>query len=535
MDKLFDYQKTHVENMVRIKNANGRVLDSSRPGLGKTYTSIVTCIETNSRPFIVTLPIAIKTWVEVLEELECDYIGITSYELLQRCKMYNKQRKKVKCDFINYKDENIKSGENVDYVVNENNLFENMAIIYDEVHKSKNAETNNAKILKAFGATNIDIIMLSATVAEKPVYFILTGLILKLYRTYDDGQKWLINRAKMSNTKNFMLVFHNAIYPNYACKMNDEILLKNYPNCKINAICYDMHNNEQMEQLYVELNETKKNTNNYLKKRHNIKIRIELMKVLKICKEIEKQIANNKSVVVFVNYKETVYEFMRILNTQCAIFGDYSDDVCENNKNKFNNDEERIIICTIKKASTSISLHDLNGNHARTTYIMPPDSVLDLIQSIGRVWRAGVLTESEQNIVFSNCPEEQKLQYSIIGKINNISLLNNGNETQTPLLKIDNLIEETKDIVTEFGKKIKISKTKKNMIKKEMADNFIKEQKRKQYLQDLRDCNNYKGLLYEMKKLKNDKNNNNDELVISRINEELAFIDKLIDEITDYY
>lgn len=528
MEKLYDYQKSHVKRMVKILNTSGRVLDASRTGLGKTYCSIVSCLMAGLMPFIICPNMMIKTWIDVCEELECPYYGITSYELIQNCKMYNKKGKKVKCDLINYKDSMIKSGENVDYVISDN-LPENVIPLYDEVHKCKNIETNNAKILKAFGKTNIKLLLLSATVADKPMYFILVGWLLRLYQRIEDGHSWLLEKVRTSNTQNFMLVFHNQIFPNHASKMNDDILTNNFPNCKINAMCYDMADSDEIEQLYKNINDK-----SYLKNRHNLKIQIELLKVNKICHEIKKDVKNGNSVIIFVNYKETVHAFMRMLETNCAIFGDFDMETCLTNKNNFVNDNERIIICTIKKGSGSISLHDVNGNHPRITYIFPPDSVSDLIQSIGRAWRSGVKTKTIQNIVFSNCPEEQKLQFNMIGKINNVSLLNNGEDTNVPLLKIDNMIEETKDIVTEFGKKIKISKADKEKLKREIAEKAQKEQERIRYLENLCNCNNYKGLLSELKKAKYNKTINTDKDVLSQINGEISFIESLIDRITMY-
>ena len=151
------------------------------------------------------------------------------------------------------------------------------------------------------------------------------------------------------------------------------------------------------------------------------------------------------------------------------------------NKNiqDFNDDKERIIICNIKCGSNSISLHDLNGNHPRVSFIMPTWSVTDLVQALGRIYRANVKTKTRQYIVFSNCLNEIYIQDKIRDKLNNISLLNNGNKKNEPLFKIGNLLDKSKDIKTDFGTKQKITKKDKERLKNIMAIEKSKEHKKK--------------------------------------------------------
>ena len=44
MDKLIPYQQDHTKNLINIIKTNGRGLDASMMGLGKTYCAIVSCL-----------------------------------------------------------------------------------------------------------------------------------------------------------------------------------------------------------------------------------------------------------------------------------------------------------------------------------------------------------------------------------------------------------------------------------------------------------------------------------------------------------
>ena len=78
-----------------------------------------------------------------------------------------------------------------------------------------------------------------------------------------------------------------------------------------------------------------------------------------------------------------------------------------------------------------------------------------------------------------NCLNEIYIQDKIRDKLNNISLLNNGNKKNEPLFKIGNLLDKSKDIKTDFGTKQKITKKDKERLKNIMAIEKSKEHKKK--------------------------------------------------------
>lgn len=533
MDKLIPYQQDHTTRLINIIKLNKRGLDASLMGLGKTYCAIVCCLMLNLRPFIICPKIVIKNWMDVMETFHCQYFGITSYELLQKFGYFTNKNKKSVCEFL--------TKNNNEYVVNENKLPNDVIIIYDEVHKCKNILTNNGQILHAFSKTNLKILMLSGTVAEQPIYFILVGLVLKLYETYEEGHSWIVKKSKLKDTNNYMLAFHKIIYPKYASKIDENIMKELYPSCHIEGKCFVMENSDKINENYEELKNSLKNKKNmaiteYMKTNQ----KNELLKINTIIYETEKEIQNGNSIVIFVNYTETLLQLSKLLNTNCLVYGNI--DAITKNKNiqNFNDDKERIIICNIKCGSNSISLHDLNGNYPRVAFIMPTWSVTDLIQALGRIYRTNVKTPTRQYIVFSDCVNELYIQSKIKDKLNNISLLNNGNNKNEPLFKIGNLLEKSEDVKTDFGNKQKITKKDKERLKMEIYKTKKKEKKQKEKTKLLFKNYDYDSIIqllgqYEKQKkdilniidkdLKNEK--------LEEINENIKIADELLQKSLD--
>jgi hypothetical protein len=141
-------------------------------------------------------------------------------------------------------------------------------------------------------------------------------------------------------------------------------------------------------------------------------------------------------------------------------------------------DKERIIICNINAGGQSISLHNKNGNHPRTSIISPSWSAQYLIQSLGRIYRSGVKTETYQYILFGNSKIEQMLYENVKDKLNNIGLLNNG-ITNNPNLQIKHLINSFEDTQNNFSdlknQKLHIKKQEKLMKLKQIEEEQIKQ------------------------------------------------------------
>ena len=153
---------------------------------------------------------------------------------------------------------------------------------------------------------------------------------------------------------------------------------------------------------------------------------IELLKVPTLVELTQDHIESGNSIVLFVNFENTVQALSERLKTKCLITGKISNDERKKNIENFQSDRERIIICNIKAGGVGISLHDLNGNYPRVSLISPTYSAQDLLQSLGRIHRAGAKSKAIQKIIFCAGTIEEEICAKVENKINNIKLINDG-------------------------------------------------------------------------------------------------------------
>ena len=450
MDTLLEYQKTHVESIINSLISYNRALDTSDTGTGKTFTSVCTCKTIGWKPFIVCPKSVIASWMKVLEIFKCEFYGIVNYESFQNCTYYDSEGNKIKAKFLireqvqkkvnddplgldsdsDSDDEQIK----YDYKWIEDEIPADALFIFDESHRCKNIKTNNGKILLALSKIkSARILLLSATVVDKPKLFTLTGVVLGYFEDINKGR--LAMKKLDTNASNPMLPIHKKLYPEYASRMKikSEEIKNEFPECKIEAESHQMDNAVEIQAAYNAIKEATEE----LKKREAgscalakiiyARQRIELLKIPTFVKLTQEHIAEGKSVAIFVNFTETLLNLSEKLNSKCLIYGEQ--DIKDRNKNieDFQADRQRIVICNIRSGSTGLSLHDLNGNFPRVSIISPTWSAQDLVQTLGRIFRAKTQSKVVQRIIFCKGTIEDSICLNIKEKIGTIAFINDGN------------------------------------------------------------------------------------------------------------
>ena len=433
-NKLLEYQIPHVYNIIKSLERYNRALDASDTGTGKTYSSIAVAMLLKLKPFVICPKSVISSWLEIFKYMGCEYYGVVNYELLQNCKYYNNNGNKEKCGIITrrkFKTKSIKGKVKYEYLYIWKNIPNDIIIIFDEAHRCKNVKTSNAGILKALtNITNVKILMLSATISDKPENFALFGYILGLYRNLKLATKWINKVGK--NYQNKMTGVHKVIYPRYASRMRIRDLGKLFPKNQVVAKCYDMKNDIEIQKQYdlIEdvVEELKTKANNTVGLGHLIILRqkIEMLKVISYLELARKYLGEGLAVAMFVNFTQTLEYLATELKTQCVVYGKQSIETRNKNIADFNSDESHIIICNIRAGGVGISLHDKHGNYPRISIISPSWSAQDIIQALGRVHRAKSVTPVRQRIVFAKKTVEEDICKNMKHKINNIGSLNDG-------------------------------------------------------------------------------------------------------------
>jgi superfamily II DNA or RNA helicase len=460
MEQLLDYQKPHVETLMKILNKHNRALDASDTGTGKTYSAVALCKELKLKPLIICPKSVIPDWLEVLTIFNVANYGIANYELIKNCRFYkNKETRPSPCPYI----KRLKGNQimtNVQKNTKKNkikwlfswNFPKDCILIFDEAHRCKNKKTSTSDLLFTASHHDIKILMLSATACDKPENFATAGYVLNLYDSLSKGIEW-INKVG-SGYFNIMEGVHHALFTEYASRMKIADLGDLFPVNIIKAKCYDMDCSKELQEQYDLIKEAIEQLQNQEDKTEGLgklikaRMRIEMLKVPTFIDKINKQLQKNKSVTVFVNFTQTLLKLAQELKTNCMIHGQQTLEQRSANIKAFNTNESKIILCNIRAGGVGISLHDKIGGFLRTSVISPSWSAQDIIQVLGRVHRANGKSECLQKIIFCKNTVEESVCETMIEKIKNIAALNDGKLDSYKIkgLMDPNVVEETPDL-----------------------------------------------------------------------------------------
>lgn len=435
-EKLLDYQFLHIFNLITALRSNNVVLDGSDTGTGKTYCAIALCKQLNLRPFIICPKSVMSTWRNVSKYFGVNPLGIVNYETVKMGKYYDlKTNERIDCKYIEVSQLDEK---NINFKWN---LPRYSLLIFDEVHKCKNLKSQNGKLLLSSKDNKFQkILMISATVSDKPDYFHIYGYMLDFYKNIKQGNNWikgmLIEDKTYIGSIDKLSAINRKIYPNKGSRIRIKELGSKFPSNQITAEAYDIDNNKKsiINQAFKSLNELQIKSN--LENNKNGEILAEITKARMLIEEakisiIEElandYIENGYSVAIFVNFNKTIDQLSQKLNTKCIIRGDVNETQREKNVTDFQENKEEIIILN-NAITNGISLHDQHGK-PRVSLISPSFNTTDFIQVLGRICRAGAKTPALQRIIYcaDTCEEvickRLKDNLSFLSKLNDNDLI----------------------------------------------------------------------------------------------------------------
>lgn len=324
-------------------------------------------------------------------------------------------------------------------------LPDDVIIIFDEAHRCKNMTSATNKLLIGLSKCKNKIIILSATITDKVECFRPFGLFFGFYDEPRKYKLWLNNKFKALKydkyktnilTQNIELdIIHNAIFPNYGSRMKIKELGGLFPSNSIAANCYYMENHNEVEEIYAEINDALRNLSDREKRANQLakityaRMKIEMLKVSLYIDLATEGIENNYSVVIFVNYKNTMDYIGLHMDKHydiSYIMGGQSIEERQNNIDNFQNNRSKLMVAMIQAGGVGISLHDIHGNNPRMSIISPPFAGDIMRQCLGRIHRAGSKTPAIQKIVYIAKTYEENICQIIKRKLTTIDAINNG-------------------------------------------------------------------------------------------------------------
>jgi len=411
----------------------GAAIDGSDTGTGKTYTACAVARELGYNICVVCPKAVIRSWNKVIKnhfKMGDKLIGVVNYERLRTGRKdspiasYILHRHKKRATF-------------------EWKLPVKTLIIWDESHKLKNWKTKNSKTCQEAIKAGYPMLFCSATNATNPLEMRAVGLALKLFKGSNAYYEWAYENGVYKGT--WGLEFNDD--PKILKRLNKQIFdqrgvrlrrddIPNFPKCEVIPEVYNMEDedaqkiNETYSEMERELAKLAKMEKKDPTMEAVIQLRmrqtVEIIKVPLFVEMIEQALDDGFSVVLFVNFTDTLTAVSERLKTTCVFDGKTSDKIRDKNVELFQADKERVIIVNIQSGGAGLSLHDLNGNFPRMSIISPTFSPIFMRQTLGRIWRDDAKTKSIQRIVCVANTVEENVCKNVQRKLDNLDLLNDG-------------------------------------------------------------------------------------------------------------
>jgi hypothetical protein len=450
-DKLRDYQIPAAATLIAAIRQHKFGLDASETGFGKTYTAGGVAANLGLNVAVICPANVVTKWEDTLTEVfGVDPEFVMSYEKLRA----------GKTEFISRADRTIRKRTTTTFTWN---VVDDVLLIFDEIHLCKNSSSLNARMLRAAVINpKIRVLGLSATAVLSILNLDELGLALRLH----NGNHWdwaLKNGARPgvfggltfssnpgSQGEKTLKRLHSVIFPERGCRLG----LKDYPDAlppneilvqivdapeavpawmKLAMEAVDQ--SEVEDQMKADEKEMDVSAFTELLRQRQ---RTELLKLPFIIDRVVDDVESGKSPIVFLNYTPSIDAFMSQMPKDLRyrkMVGGLSKKDRDQRVADFQSNKAQLFVAQLQAGSASIDLHDLQGDHPRVTYICPNYDAIKLIQALGRAPRNGGKSNVLQNIVFLSTKIEKHLAKNVQAKLNNISLINDGDLTDVVQVK----------------------------------------------------------------------------------------------------
>src|SRR6185436_7298271 len=446
---LLSYQVAPANALLASLAKHRSALDASDMGVGKTYTAGAV-IRALNRPTLVVGPKVSRVGWERMGQhmgVEFDYIN---YEMVRTGRApYGKW---------------VEDNRGRDVVEHFHWHPGIKHLVFDEAHRCTSLEdTLQTKLLIAARRMRIPTVALSATIAETPLNFRALGYLLGLHHLEDDWRYWAMEhgvRYDIVNGLHFtkdraeqqevLKKLHATLFPDRGCRVRITDL-PDFPKCKIMVQLVQIMHPSRMNKLFEEMKPAIEAVR--AGRRFTLDERAKLLfawqeselLMIPIYVELAKDaVASGKHVALFVNFRASVRELCRLLNTQCFVDGSQVGQSGamkrQANIDAFQADKEPFIICT-SAGSESIGLHDVRGEFSRLGIVSLGWSAQKARQAFGRLPRNGSLSTSLYICPLAAGTVQESIHRCVTAKLDRMDLLNDGDLIPGGNLPVSELTE----------------------------------------------------------------------------------------------
>ena len=453
---LLEPQIVHAERLTVSLKDNGVSADFSGTGMGKTFVGASIARQRGKKFGIISPKLNIPKWKATCEIFGVKPEFIINYEKLAR----------GNTDLYKYKTKGMKGIPH--WLRGEfRKLPPNIELYMDEMHRGKGHESLNAGLIYAATDQGIPIHGMSATMAMTPLDMRAFGYAAGLHKginrlesenygmrkfkafMLDAGAQWVGKWGAMYFDSNDpesvekLQAVRRILFDEkkIASRMNRADFGDIFPHNQIEATPYDMGENGKKiqrvyEEMQAELARLEKMSENYSQhifavltkaRRH-----AELLKVPALCELAEDLVIEGKSVIIGVNYTETIDAIVARLSKSFGreligrIFGEQSMKERFEDIAAFQGDKKRIMVTNLAAGGECVDLQDITGKHPRAELVNPSYRAISVLQFMGRHDRAGALTDCLTYMVLAAGTIEESVGAKFNNKKSHLDILNDG-------------------------------------------------------------------------------------------------------------
>jgi superfamily II DNA or RNA helicase len=441
MDKTgqdFKYQLPSIKRLALAVEAYDGALDASDTGTGKTPVACAVAKTLGRKLFVVCPKAVITPWLRMAQMFDVE-IDIINYEMLRTGKtrfgFWDPEKRRRFCYTIDQDD----------------TLF-----VFDECHRMKGESTMNSALGVAAVLDGYKVLALSATAADNPMHMKFIGLLTDLIRHPSHFYGWLTQNGCSSGRWGMQFIggrdvisrIHRQIFPVRGSRIRIAELGDRFPQTRIISEPYDLMNVDSelakkagvsgkdakaaVQAVYDEMNaeiakleatRSRDRGANILTQILRARQRVELLKVPTLCQMAKDGLEEGMSVVMVLNFEDTVQAVAQRMDCENIIHGGDKPEHRQLVIDRFNDDDESLVIMNIRAGGLGIGLHGTAKGRPRLALISPTFSGIDLKQALGRVHRAGG-ARSIQKLCWAAGTIEEQICEAVKEKLQRVSVFN---------------------------------------------------------------------------------------------------------------
>lgn len=447
MKTLFPAQEKAVKLLVSSIIERGSALNASCTGSGKTVMACAVARKLHCPIAVIAPKATLPSWKRELAEWGLDPVFVTNYEKIRNGSAH---LKKVTKKIMRW------------------SLPDDTLVVFDECQRAKSPYTQSSQLLISAKMQGVRTLLLSATAAEDPTEMRAIGYALELHglnqgtALLPSWEKWMKSFGCFQDQwKNWrpgptkkLASLRETLYRDRAVRISESDLpeafrsnwilqdpiefaavskiKKFYEGAGVTTGVIDQlldHMDKFEKEDIAKQRDDKAEVTIMLTRMLRARQLTEALKVPDIVDMTKDMIEEHKSVVIFVNFRETLEALVPALESTLKlevgfVSGGQDAKQRQDYVDRFRDDKLRVIVLNSEAGGTGIDgLQDTRGEFPRVSLISLSFNAKTFKQVLGRIHRANSKSDALQKILVASGTIEEYVLEAIHKKLSNLEAL----------------------------------------------------------------------------------------------------------------